>query len=107
MFNKQTCIPCQGGIPPMTHIQILEFKKLVNDNWIVKDNQKIIREFKFKTYLEAIKFSNLVAEIAEEQAHHPFIHINFKKVKVILFTHKINGLHENDFLMASKIDLLK
>lgn len=107
MFNKQKCIPCQGGIPPMTNVQILEFKKLVNDNWTVNDSQKIIREFKFDTYLEAIKFSNLVAELAEEQAHHPFIHINFKKVKVILFTHKINGLHENDFLMASKIDLLK
>tara|TARA_B100001142_G_scaffold328605_1_gene389198 strand:- start:5405 stop:5728 length:324 start_codon:yes stop_codon:yes gene_type:complete len=107
MFNKKTCIPCQGGIPPMTHIQILEFQKLVSDNWIVSDNKKLIREFKFDSYVEAIKFSNLVAKLSEEQAHHPFIHINFKKVKVILFTHKINGLHENDFLMASKIDHLK
>ena len=61
MFNKQKCIPCQGGIPPMTNVQILVFKKLVNDNWTVNDSQKIIREFKFDTYLEAIKFSNLVS----------------------------------------------
>ena len=55
-------------------------------------------------YLDAIKFTNKIAEIAEIEGHHPYIHINFKTVKVILFTHKIDGLHENDFLMAAKID---
>tara|TARA_B100001758_G_C18326114_1_gene566025 strand:- start:773 stop:1096 length:324 start_codon:yes stop_codon:yes gene_type:complete len=107
MFKQNKCVPCQGGIPPMTSNEILEYQKLVSDEWIVKDNKELLKEFKFESYPEAINFSNLVADLAEEQEHHPFIHINFKIVKIILFTHKINGLHENDFLMASKIDNLK
>ena len=107
MFKQNKCIPCQGGIPPMTSNEILEYQKLVSDEWIVKDHKELLKEFKFESYPEAINFSNLVADLAEEQEHHPFIHINFKIVKIILFTHKINGLHENDFLMASKIDNLK
>ena len=65
-----------------------------------------MRNFSFETYSKAIAFSNSVAELAEDEGHHPYIHINFKNVKIILFTHKIDGLHENDFLMASKIDKL-
>ena len=107
MFKQNKCVPCQGGIPPMTSNEILKYQKLVSDEWIVKDNKELLKEFKFESYPEAINFSNLVADLAEEQEHHPFIHINFKIVKIILFTHKINGLHENDFLMASKIDNLK
>ena len=107
MFKQNKCVPCQGGIPPMTSNEILKYQKLVSDEWIVKDNKELLKEFKFESYPQAINFSNLVADLAEEQEHHPFIHINFKIVKIILFTHKINGLHENDFLMASKIDNLK
>lgn len=104
MFKQEKCIPCQGGIPPMNNIQIIEYQKLVSDEWIIDENKKLLKEFKFNSYINAVNFSNTVANLAEEQAHHPFIHINFKIVKIILFTHKIDGLHENDFLMASKID---
>jgi 4a-hydroxytetrahydrobiopterin dehydratase len=78
-FTENKCVPCQGGIPPLNKEEINNFKKLV-------------------------KFTNQIAELAEDEGHHPYIHINFKTVKIILFTHKIDGLHENDFLMASKID---
>ena len=90
----------------MVPSEIIEYKKLVSEQWIVEENKQLFKEFNFDSYIDAIEFSNKVASLSEEQGHHPFIHINFKIVKVILFTHKINGLHENDFLMASKIDNL-
>ena len=106
MFKENTCIPCQGGVPALNSSEIIEYKKLVSEQWIVEDSKHLLKEFKFDIYLDAIVFSNKVANLSEEQGHHPFIHINYKIVKIILFTHKINGLHENDFLMASKIDNL-
>ena len=104
MFTLNKCIPCQGGIPPLNNEEINRFKKLVNSEWEVENSKKIIREFNFPNYKEGVIFTNKVAELAEEEGHHPYIHINFKTIKVILFTHKIDGLHENDFLIASKID---
>ena len=106
MFKHNTCIPCQGGVPALVASEIIKYKKLVSVQWIVNDNKRLVKEFNFDSYLDAIEFSNKVANLSEEQGHHPFIHINYKLVKIILFTHKINGLHENDFLMASKIDNL-
>ena len=106
IFKENKCIPCQGGIPPLSTSEIIEYKKLVSKEWIVEDSKHLLKEFNFASYLDAIEFSNKVASLSEEQGHHPFIHINFKIVKIILFTHKINGLHENDFLMANKIDNL-
>ena len=107
MFKQEKCVPCQGGIPPLNSDEIKNFKKLISSEWSTENNIKLFKEFRFETYEKAINFTNLVANLAEEQAHHPYIHINFKVVKIILFTHKINGLHENDFLMANKIDKLK
>ena len=104
MFTLNKCVPCQGGIPPLNDEEINNFKKLVDSEWEVENSKKIIREFKFQDYKEGVIFTNKVAKLAEEEGHHPYIHINFKTVKVILFTHKIDGLHENDFLIASKID---
>ena len=104
MFSLEKCIPCQGGIPPLNKEEIKKFKNLVDDDWNVENDKKIIREFVFSDYQTGINFTNKVAELAEDEGHHPYIHINFKKIIVILFTHKIDGLHENDFLMASKID---
>jgi 4a-hydroxytetrahydrobiopterin dehydratase len=106
IFKENTCIPCQGGVPALNSSEIIEYKKLVSEQWIVEDSKQLLKEFKFDIYLDAIEFSNKVAILSEDQGHHPFIHINYKIVKIILFTHKINGLHENDFLMASKIDNL-
>ena len=104
MFSLEKCIPCQGGIPPLNKEEIKKFKNLVDNDWNVENDKKIFREFVFSDYQTGINFTNKVAELAEDEGHHPYIHINFKKIKVILFTHKIDGLHENDFLMASKID---
>lgn len=106
MFKQEQCIPCQGGIPPLRGNEIKKYQKLISGEWFVDNDTKLIKEFTFNSYPSAVKFVNLVADLAEDQGHHPYIHLNYKLVQVILFTHKINGLHENDFLMASKIDNL-
>ena len=106
MINKKKCIPCQGGVPPLNEVEINNLLKELVCGWIVHENREIRKEYIFKTYKEAIIFVNNIAQLSEDEGHHPFIHINYKKVVIILFTHKINGLHENDFILASKCDLL-
>ena len=106
MISQKKCIPCQGGIPPLNKNEINNFIEELNSDWKAHKSKEIRREYIFKTYKEAIIFVNNVAELAEDEGHHPFIHINYKKVLIILFTHKISGLHENDFILASKCDLL-
>ncbi len=105
-LNKKKCVPCQGGIPPLNAKEINVLIKQLN-GWYVEDNKKLKKEYVFSTYVDAINFVNSVAKLAEEEQHHPYIHINFKKILVIMFTHKIDGLHENDFIMASKCDDIK
>ena len=107
MINKKTCVPCQGGIPPLNKNQISILVKELDSNWEVINLKELRKEYIFGKYTDAISFVNNVAALAEEEGHHPFIHINYKKVIIILFTHKIDGLHENDFILASKCDLLK
>jgi len=101
-INKK-CIPCQGGIPKLNKEEINLFLGKIDKMWNV-ENDQLIKDFEFQEYNKSVHFANEVAKIANEEEHHPYIHINFKIVRIILFTHKINGLHENDFLMAAKID---
>ena len=75
--------------------------------WTVSaDGKQISRTFTFKDFVQAMKFVNTVAEVAEEQGHHPDIHIHWNKVELVLWTHAIGGLHENDFVMAAKLERL-
>ena len=106
MLENKKCVPCQGGIPPLKKEEIEKLLNQVDADWNVKMNKELYNIYNFDKYSTAIKFSNLVADLSEDQGHHPYIHINFKSVKIILFKHKIDGLHENDFLMAKKIDII-
>jgi len=101
---QQKCTACEGGIPPMTAEQIAKYRPQIDAAWEVIDNKKIRREFKFKDFKEAMVFVNNVANLAEEQGHHPDISIYYSKVVIELWTHKINGLFINDFILAAKID---
>ena len=80
--------------------------RLISDNWRVVDNNKITKEFFFVSYRHTIDFVNKVADIAESEGHHPVLHIYFGRAVVELWTHSINGLSENDFILAAKIDKL-
>jgi len=105
-LSKKKCIPCEGGIPPLTEKEVSEFKKQISSGWKVTDNNKISREFLFVNYRHTIDFVNKVADIAEEEGHHPDLHIYYGRAVVELSTHSINGLSENDFILAAKIDKL-
>jgi 4a-hydroxytetrahydrobiopterin dehydratase len=103
LFEKK-CIPCEGGIAKLTKTQINKFNSQLRESWMIIDKIKIAKEFHFKNYPETIKFVNKVAEIAENEGHHPVLLVSFSKVEVYLWTHSILGLTENDFILASKID---
>ena len=105
LADKQ-CVPCQGGIPPMKEEEISKYLKKVK-NWEVIENHQIKKKFKFKDFKSALKFVNEVGEIAEEEDHHPNICFTWGEVIIEIYTHKIDGLHENDFILASKIDGIK
>ena len=106
MITEKKCVPCQGGIPPLKSKEISKLLIQLENGWEVYNNKEIRKKYQFSKYTDAIIFSNKIADLAEKEGHHPFIHINYKEVIIILFTHKINGLHENDFILASKCDLI-
>lgn len=100
------CVPCRGGVPPLTAAEIDDLKLHVI-GWQVKELEGVNRlekVFKFKDFLEAMTFTNKIAVIAEEQGHHPLITTEWGRVTVQWWTHKIKGLHRNDFIMAAKTD---
>jgi 4a-hydroxytetrahydrobiopterin dehydratase len=105
-LSKKKCIPCEGGIPSLTPEEVEEYKKYIKDDWKVTDNNKISKDYLFVNYLHTIDFVNKVADLAEGEGHHPVMHVYFGRVMIELWTHAINGLSENDFIMASKIDNL-
>ncbi|MBI2597923.1 MAG: 4a-hydroxytetrahydrobiopterin dehydratase [Candidatus Diapherotrites archaeon] len=101
------CVPCQGGIPP---IELAEAKKMLLQakGWELTENgKKIEKKFVFKNFAKAMEFVGKVAKIAEQEGHHPDIFVSYNKVTITNYTHKIGGLHENDFILAAKIDELK
>ncbi len=106
-LDQTHCVPCQIGAPTLTPPQIEALKTQISPDWQVAENKKLIREFKFKDFKAAIAFINQVANIAESEGHHPNIHLtNWNRIQIELYTHKINGLHQNDFILAAKIDKL-
>ncbi|OGC75920.1 MAG: hypothetical protein A2Z27_06350 [candidate division Zixibacteria bacterium RBG_16_50_21] len=101
------CVPCEGGIPPLTRLEFTQHLKQVPE-WKVIEDKKIEREFVFKDFKQALKFVNDCGEIAEGEGHHPDLSIySWNKVKVTLYTHAIGGLSLNDFVVAAKIDRLR
>src|SRR3989344_7727134 len=101
---KKKCIPCEGGAKPLSRVEAEKYLAQIFD-WILSEDSKIIsKEYKFKDFIGAINFVNKVAEIAEEEGHHPDIKINYNKVLLELSTHAISGLSENDFIVAAKVD---
>jgi 4a-hydroxytetrahydrobiopterin dehydratase len=105
-LSTKKCKPCEGGIEPLNQKEVAELKKHISDDWKVSDNNKITKEFAFVSYRHTMDFVNKVADLAEEEGHHPVIHIYFGRAVLELWTHAINGLSENDFILAAKIDKL-
>ena len=98
-------MPCRGGVPALIPEEI-EPLSAETEQWLVIDNHHIEREFSFPDFKEALTFLNQVGAIAEAQGHHPDLNLAWGKVKISIWTHKIDGLTERDFILAAKIDKL-
>ncbi len=105
-LTEKKCLPCEGGVPKLGPEEIKPYLAQLKTPWEVVDDIKISRDFHFKTYLDGIRFVDEVAALAEEEDHHPVMHVYFSKVGVEIWTHAILGLSENDFILAAKIEQL-
>jgi 4a-hydroxytetrahydrobiopterin dehydratase len=102
---EKKCVPCRGGVPPLKGKELETLHTHV-PKWSVYDEHHITRRFAFPDFKQALDFVNRVGALAEEQGHHPDILLGWGKAEITLWTHKINGLTESDFIMAAKIDRL-
>ena len=103
LANKK-CVPCRVGTPPLKGEELKALYQQLPETWKVVDEHHLEREYEFKDFKEALDFVNDLGKLAEDEGHHPDIHLSWGKVKVILWTHKIHGLSESDFVMAAKSD---
>ncbi len=105
-LDSKVCTPCKGGVPPLAPEQIIPLKQQLPDGWQIIEDKKLEKSFKFKNFREALVFVNKVGDLAENQGHHPDIFLAWGLVRLTIWTHKIGGLHENDFIFAAKADKL-
>jgi len=101
---KESCVPCRGGVPPLAGEELRELERALGSNWRVVDGHHLAREFRFPDFAEGLAFTNRVGALAEEQGHHPDVHLAWGKVDLTLWTHAIDGLTRSDFVLAAKID---
>ena len=104
---KRRCEPCEGGVPPLEPGAVTQLLAALQEDWqVAEDGKSISRTFKFAGYHRTISFVNALAWIAENEGHHPDLTVHYGKVVVLYTTHAIDGLSENDFICAAKIDRL-
>jgi 4a-hydroxytetrahydrobiopterin dehydratase len=104
LANK-TCVPCKGGTPPLKDEELAGLQRQVPE-WEVVQEHHLRRRFRSKNFREALRFVNRVGELAEEQGHHPDVSFGWGYAEITVWTHKIDGLTESDFILAAKIDAL-
>lgn len=100
----KTCVPCRGGVPPLEGDELSRLLELLDSDWKIMDGHHLRREFQFPDFVSALAFTNQVGELAEVEGHHPDIYLTWGRVTIEIWTHKINGLTESDFILAAKIE---
>lgn len=103
---SKKCIPCSIGADPLNKEEREKLFKELKDGWTLVGDKQLEKTYKFKDFKEALDFTNLVGELAENEGHHPVIYLAWGRVGIKLWTNMIQGLHENDFILAAKIDEL-
>ena len=101
---SEKCVPCRGGVPPLTADEIRPLLRDLGNGWQVVNEHHLEKEFAFPDFAQALAFTNRVGAIAEEEGHHPDIYLAWGKVRITIWTHKVNGLSRSDFVLAAKID---
>lgn len=106
LINKK-CIPCHGGIPPINQNEAGKLLTELKNGWQINDKGHLYKQYKFDDFMGAMVFANKIAALAESEGHHPDLTISYGHCGVEIWTHKINGLAESDFILASKIEVIK
>ncbi|MBI2434308.1 MAG: 4a-hydroxytetrahydrobiopterin dehydratase [Candidatus Hydrogenedentes bacterium] len=99
---KKECVPCKGGVPPLKGEDLQKLFEQLGNDWKLVEEHHLEKEFEFPDFATALEFVNAVGQIAEAQNHHPDILLTYGMVKVTIWTHKIDGLTESDFVFAAK-----
>lgn len=102
----KSCVPCRGGVPPLRGDEIAPYLELLRNGWSVVAEHHLANEFKFPDFASALALVNRIGAVAEAEGHHPDIQLGWGRVGVTIWTHKIDGLTESDFVLAAKIDRL-
>lgn len=102
-LSKKVCTPCQKGTLPLSKEEI-EKRLPQLQGWVLNSEEELEKELRFPDFKKALSFVNALGELAEKEGHHPDIYLSYGKVRVTLWTHKIHGLSENDFILAAKCD---
>lgn len=105
-LSDKKCVACEGGVPPIHGTELERYLQELTLPWEVLEGKKITHQFVFKDFKETMRFVNKVADLAEDEGHHPDISIFYNRLEITLWTHAIGGLSENDFIMAAKIEKL-
>lgn len=98
------CVPCRGGVPPMERDEAEKMLTQLSDNWSLNAAGHLERTYPFSDFMGALNFANAIGAIAEEQGHHPDLYVAWGRCGIEIWTHKINGLAEADFILAAKAD---
>lgn len=101
---EEKCVPCRGGVPPLAGEELRSLEAQLGSGWKVVEDHHLEKEFRFPDFAKALAFTNRVGAIAEEEGHHPDIHLAWGKVRVTTWTHKIDGLTRSDFILAAKVE---
>jgi 4a-hydroxytetrahydrobiopterin dehydratase len=104
LLSKKECVPCKGGVPPLKGDALTELLTQLGHGWEVVKEHHLEKTFAFPDFQTALDFTNKVGAIAEREGHHPDIHLAWGKARVVIWTHKIDGLTESDFVLAAKIE---
>ena len=102
----KSCIPCRGGVPPLRGAEIDRLRQKLGAGWEVVREHHLEKEYPFPDFRSALDFTLRLGEVAEAEGHHPDIHLSWGRVKLDIWTHKIDGLTESDFILAAKADTL-
>lgn len=104
---QKHCVPCRGGVPPLRSDQIAALLAILGSGWRVVDEHHLEKEYDFEDFAQALAFTNRVGAVAEEEGHHPDIYLSWGTVGLKIWTHKIDGLTESDFILAAKADTVR
>ena len=106
VLAERECLACKGDVPPLKGEELKKLTHELDGQWKVVDGRQLEKEYKFQNFRDALRFTNKVGELAEAVNHHPDIYLAWGKVKLQIWTHKVNGLTESDFVLAAKADRL-